>query len=123
MYFDRRLWELTAGLRGRIGLAIGLGLLAAGFGIARFALLGALLFSMLVAPVLSTLLFRKGVRELHNPAMAFLTDRYRKAVRFAIDRRMLTVGSGVAGLGLAVYLAYGGVIGSEFLPRLGEGAL
>ncbi len=43
MYFDRRLWELTAGLRGRIGLAIGLGLLAAGFGIARFALLGALL--------------------------------------------------------------------------------
>jgi len=88
-----------------------------------FALLGALLFSMLVAPVLSTLLFRKGVRELHNPAMAFLTDRYRKAVRFAIDRRMLTVGSGVAGLGLAVYLAYGGVIGSEFLPRLGEGAL
>jgi ATP-binding cassette subfamily B protein len=43
MYFDRRLWELTAGLRGRIGLAIVLGLLAAGFGIARFALLGALL--------------------------------------------------------------------------------
>ena len=69
------------------------------------------------------MLFRKGVRELHNPAMAFLTDRYRKAVRFAIDRRMLTVGSGVAGLGLAVYLAYGGVIGSEFLPHLDEGAL
>src|SRR5712671_5758395 len=43
MYFDRRLWELTAGLRGRIGLAIGLGLLASGLGIARFALLGALL--------------------------------------------------------------------------------
>jgi ATP-binding cassette, subfamily B, bacterial len=43
MYFDRRLWELTAGLRGRIALAILIGLLAAGFGIARFALLGALL--------------------------------------------------------------------------------
>ncbi|HEX3861999.1 MAG TPA: ABC transporter ATP-binding protein [Stellaceae bacterium] len=43
MYFDRRLWELTRGLRGRIALAILLGLLAAGFGIARFALLGALL--------------------------------------------------------------------------------
>ena len=43
MYFDRRLWELTRGLRGRIGLAILLGLLASGFGIARFALLGALL--------------------------------------------------------------------------------
>jgi heavy metal efflux system protein len=88
-----------------------------------FALLGALLFSMLVAPVLSTMLFRKGIHEFHNPAMAFLTDRYRKAVRFAIERRMWTVGTGVAGLALAVYLAYGGVIGSEFLPHLDEGAL
>src|SRR5437868_8375193 len=43
MYFDRRLWELPRGMRGRILLAILLGLLAAGFGIARFALLGALL--------------------------------------------------------------------------------
>jgi ATP-binding cassette, subfamily B, bacterial len=43
MYFDRRLWELTHGLRGRIALAVLLGLAAAAFGIARFALLGALL--------------------------------------------------------------------------------
>jgi len=88
-----------------------------------FALLGALLFSMLVAPVLSTLFFRKGVREWRNPVMAFLIDRYRKAVRLAIDRRMLTVGAGVAALCLAIYLAYSGVIGSEFLPHLDEGAL
>src|SRR3954462_14570206 len=43
MYFDRRLWELTRGLRGRIALAIGLGLGAAGFGIARVVFLGMLL--------------------------------------------------------------------------------
>ncbi len=43
MYFDRRLWELTRGLRGRIALAILLGVAAAAFGIARFALLGTLL--------------------------------------------------------------------------------
>ena len=43
-----------------------------------FALLGGLLFSMLIAPALSTILFRKGVREWHNPVMAFLTSRYRK---------------------------------------------
>ncbi len=43
MYFDRRLWELTKGLRGRIALAILVGLVAAAFGIARFVLLGALL--------------------------------------------------------------------------------
>ena len=35
MYFDRRLWALTRGLRGRIALAIGLGVCASGFGIAR----------------------------------------------------------------------------------------
>ncbi len=33
MYFDRRLWAMTVGLRGRIGGAVGLGLLAMGFGI------------------------------------------------------------------------------------------
>ena len=88
-----------------------------------FALLGALIFSMLIAPVLSTLFFRRGVREWHNRVMAFLIDRYRKAVRVAIDRRMLTGGIGAGALCLAVYLAYSGVIGSEFLPHLDEGAL
>src|ERR1700688_2768862 len=88
-----------------------------------FALLGALIFSMLIAPVLSTLLFRNGVKEWQNPAMVFLTDRYRKAVRFAIEHRALTVGVGVAGLLVAVFLVYSGVLGSEFLPHLDEGAI
>jgi ATP-binding cassette, subfamily B, bacterial len=43
MYFDRRLWQLTRGLRGWIVLAILLGLVAAVVGIARFAILGVLL--------------------------------------------------------------------------------
>jgi cobalt-zinc-cadmium resistance protein CzcA len=88
-----------------------------------FALLGALIFSMLIAPVLSTLLFREGVKEWRNPAMAFLTDHYRKAVRHAIEHRGLTVGVGLAGLALAIFLVSSGVIGSEFLPHLDEGAI
>jgi cobalt-zinc-cadmium resistance protein CzcA len=88
-----------------------------------FALLGALIFSVLVAPVLSTLLFRKHVHEWRNPLMTFLTDRYRRAVRSAIEHRYRTVGIGVLGLILAGFLAYSGVIGSEFLPHLDEGAL
>src|SRR5579885_2102901 len=43
MYFDRRLWQLTRGLRGRIALAVVLGLLAAAVGIARFVLFGVML--------------------------------------------------------------------------------
>lgn len=88
-----------------------------------FALLGALIFAVLIAPVLSTLFFRMGVREWRNPVMAFVIDRYRKAVRVAINRRALTVGVGVALLCLAIFLAYSGIIGSEFLPHLDEGAL
>jgi cobalt-zinc-cadmium resistance protein CzcA len=88
-----------------------------------FALLGALMFSMLLAPVLASILFRKGTREWHNPIMSFLTNRYRGAVTWAIRRRWLTVGVSVLGLATAIYLWLGGVIGSEFLPHLDEGAI
>ncbi|MGA3324673.1 MAG: CusA/CzcA family heavy metal efflux RND transporter [Terriglobia bacterium] len=88
-----------------------------------FALLGALLFSIVVTPVLASFLFRKGSREWRNPLVKFLTDRYRQAVRWAIRRRALTVGLAGVSMVAAIYLAVGGVIGSEFLPHLDEGAL
>ena len=88
-----------------------------------FALLGALLFSMLVAPVLSSFFFPKGTREWHNPVMSWLTGIYRRAVRWSIHARWVTVGGAVLGLGVALYLWLGGAIGSEFLPHLDEGAL
>jgi cobalt-zinc-cadmium resistance protein CzcA len=88
-----------------------------------FALLGALIFSMVLAPVLSSFLFSKGAKEWKNPVMEYLTVRYRKSVTWTIHHRSLTVGVGVAGLFVALYLAFGGVIGSEFLPHLDEGAL
>jgi heavy metal efflux system protein len=88
-----------------------------------FALLGALVFSMLVAPMLSSLLFRQGVREWRNPVMEHLKKSYRIAVKWAIEHRYVTVGSAGVGLLLAIYLTVGGVIGSEFLPHLDEGAL
>jgi cobalt-zinc-cadmium resistance protein CzcA len=88
-----------------------------------FALAGALLFSILIAPVLASYAFAKGAKEWHNPAMQFLTARYAIAIRWAIRHRTITVGVGVFGLCFAIYLALGGVIGSEFLPHLDEGAL
>ncbi len=88
-----------------------------------FALLGALLFSILIAPVLSSVLFSKGVREWHNPVMEFLKKRYRVAVRWAIEHRLVTVGGALVGLAGTIYLILGGLIGSEFLPHLDEGAL
>ena len=88
-----------------------------------FALLGALLFSMLVAPMLSSLLFRQGVREWRNPVMEYLKKSYRISLKWAIEHRYVTVGSAAVGFLVAIYLTVGGVIGSEFLPHLDEGAL
>jgi cobalt-zinc-cadmium resistance protein CzcA len=88
-----------------------------------FALLGAIIFSLLIAPALSSVFFPKGTREWHNPVMNWLTVIYRKALKIAIKLRFLTVAGGVAGLAVALYLWLGGVIGSEFLPHLDEGAL
>jgi cobalt-zinc-cadmium resistance protein CzcA len=88
-----------------------------------FALAGALLFSIVVSPVLASFAFAKGAHEWPNPVMHWLTENYRKGVRHAIARRRLTLGVGLGALLLALYLAFGGVIGSEFLPHLDEGAL
>jgi cobalt-zinc-cadmium resistance protein CzcA len=88
-----------------------------------FALLGALVFSMIIAPVLSSELFKEGVREWHNPVMEFLRTRYRFAVRWAIEHRLIVVGLAGLAMCLTLYLLFGGVIGSEFLPHLDEGAI
>jgi cobalt-zinc-cadmium resistance protein CzcA len=88
-----------------------------------FALLGALLFSMLIAPALASLLFRGDSKQWQNPVMHWLTIRYRQDVRWAIRNRWITIGGGAILFLVAIYLAFGGVIGSEFLPHLDEGAI
>jgi cobalt-zinc-cadmium resistance protein CzcA len=88
-----------------------------------FALLGALLFSILIAPVLASFAFAKGAKEWRNPMMEFSVKHYRSAVRWAIRRRVLVLCIGVVGFCFTLFLAFSGVIGSEFLPHLDEGAL
>jgi heavy metal efflux system protein len=88
-----------------------------------FALLGALTFSMLIAPALASFLFASGIKEWRNPAMEWITTRYRHAVNWAIVNRRITIGVALLSFVFTVYLAIGGVIGSEFLPHLDEGAI
>jgi heavy metal efflux system protein len=88
-----------------------------------FALLGAIVFSIFIVPVLAALLFPHGVKEWRNPVMEFLKDRYRGVVKLAIENRWITVSVGLASLALALFLTFSGVIGSEFLPHLDEGAI
>ena len=77
MYFDLRLWGYTEGVRMRIFAAVGIGILAVLFGIARLALLGWLialvfqgaLFDQLILPVLfvaSVMIVRGGLEYLRT---------------------------------------------------------
>jgi heavy metal efflux system protein len=88
-----------------------------------FALLGALTFSILIVPVLASALFRKGVTEVHNPVLAFLTERYRRRLRWCVEHRKVTIGVGVVCLLVTLFLGFSGVIGAEFLPHLDEGSI
>src|SRR5580692_746871 len=88
-----------------------------------FALLGALVFAILLAPVLALLQFSHGVKEWHNPVMEALRKWYRPAVKWAIEHRLISVGAGALAFLMAVFLMMSGVIGSEFLPHLDEGAI
>ena len=88
-----------------------------------FALAGALLFSIVLAPVLASFLFRRETREWHNPVLMFVTHRYQAALKWSIEHRWAPVGMAALCVAAAVYLLTSGVIGSEFLPHLDEGAI
>jgi cobalt-zinc-cadmium resistance protein CzcA len=88
-----------------------------------FALIGALVFAILVAPVGASLCFRNGAKEWQNPIMLWLIHHYRTAVRAAIVHRNTTFGISAVLFLIAIYLTFGGPVGSEFLPHLDEGSI
>jgi cobalt-zinc-cadmium resistance protein CzcA len=88
-----------------------------------FALLGAMTFSILIAPVLAATFFRKGIREQRNVVMEFLTEQYRWRLRWAVQHRWVVAVVGLAALAGTIYMGFGGVVGAEFLPHLDEGAI
>jgi cobalt-zinc-cadmium resistance protein CzcA len=88
-----------------------------------FALVGSLLFSMLIAPVISSYLLRRNAKEWHNPVMSWITSMYRVTLGWAIRFRWVTAGVAAAAVVVSAYLAFSGLIGSEFLPHLDEGSI
>src|SRR5271154_1933164 len=88
-----------------------------------FALLGGLIFSLIIAPALAVLSFKSGVKEWRNPVMEFLKKNYRVAVTWAVEHPRVTVATGLLAFTAAMVLIISGVVGSEFLPHLDEGAI
>jgi cobalt-zinc-cadmium resistance protein CzcA len=88
-----------------------------------FALLGAVIFSMTIAPVLASFAFRKETREWENPVLVWITKGYRHAVTWVVHHRWAMVAVSIAAVCCSIWLLQGERIGSEFLPHLDEGAL
>jgi len=88
-----------------------------------FALLGALIFSIVMVPVIASFLLQKGAKEWHNPVMEALTKYYRRAVTWCVGHRYITVTAAAMLLVASFSLWLGGAIGSEFLPHLDEGSI
>ena len=86
-----------------------------------FALLGALIFTLTLVPVLVNVLLRKNVKEKHNPIVHFLTGITMGIFRFNFKHKRLTliVTTVVIGIGLYAFK----FLGSEFLPELNEGSI
>jgi cobalt-zinc-cadmium resistance protein CzcA len=91
-----------------------------------YALLGALLFSLSILPVLALLLFGRETKEWRNPILAAIIRGYRRSLEWSMSglpRRLIVLGTACGLLLIAVYLMVSGAIGSEFLPHLDEGAI
>jgi cobalt-zinc-cadmium resistance protein CzcA len=84
-----------------------------------YALLGALIATFTVTPVLASLLLPARVTETETLVVRGLHRLYDPVLRFALGYRRLTVAIGLAFLALAAVLAPR--LGSEFLPALEEG--
>ncbi len=85
------------------------------------ALLGALLFSVILIPVLASLAYRRLPRHRESPLLRWAARLYEPTLAWALDRPVITLLA--AGAGLAATLALAPKLGSEFLPELNEGAL
>lgn len=84
-----------------------------------FALTSAMLLSLTLIPALVALTLRGKVSEHESRTVSWLRDRYEPALRRALDRPKVVIGSAA----LLVLLAVGTTtrMGGEFIPSLDEG--
>ena len=85
------------------------------------ALLGSLIFSLTLVPVLAAYIFPRGVRPWRNPLLAGLTRGYEAVLVVLLRHTKKTVFVTVVFVGLG--LALGAKLGTEFLPQLDEGVI
>lgn len=86
-----------------------------------FALVGSMLLSLTLMPVLASLVLPRTLREREPIVMRALKVIYRPVLAVALRWRSIVLAGAAAAIGVGAYLGAG--LGSEFVPRLNEGAL
>ena len=86
-----------------------------------FALLGALLFTLTLVPVLASILFDKDVKEKHNPIVNFFGKIVSNGFAFTLRQKNKSFWTAMIIIAASIFSFK--FLGSEFLPTLNEGAL
>lgn len=86
-----------------------------------FALLGALIFTLTLVPVLSSVLLSKNVRERKNYFTEFVNRHVKAAFLWTFGHKKISLSIALVFLLLSLYSTRW--LGTEFLPQLNEGAL
>jgi cobalt-zinc-cadmium resistance protein CzcA len=90
------------------------------------ALAGSLLLALTMIPMLTSFTFRKGLPRKKNQTteprwLTILGNGYIRVLKWAMRLRILTVSASLIVLGVAIGSLY--FIGTEFMPKLDEGAI
>ncbi len=86
-----------------------------------YALLGALVLTLTVVPVLCAVVLRKGVIERRNRAFEWVRDQYTRGLDWCLANTRLTMIAATVLFALSLVIAF--TRGGEFMPKLDEGAL
>jgi cobalt-zinc-cadmium resistance protein CzcA len=86
-----------------------------------FALLGALIFTLTLVPVLCSILLNKNVKEKHNVFVEFFNKIVGKGLNVTFKNKKASIIVSMVILVLTLFSAK--FMGTEFLPPLNEGAL
>jgi len=86
-----------------------------------FALLGALITTLTLVPVMISLLLRKNVHEKHNPIVHFIMGLMLFGFERAFKNKRLVISVSVLAVVAGFYSFR--FLGSEFLPQLNEGSI
>ena len=86
-----------------------------------FALLGALIFTLTLVPVLISILLKVNVREKHNPVVEFIQKSIYGAFNYTFKYYKVSLFIAIVFMLIGLWCTR--FLGTEFLPHLNEGAI